>query len=340
MDVVDKPVFVPPRKRGSKSSSKSSNESLQMLGTVSGNNCSPQNCSKIDHRANRKLHQPAGHEYSKERTNVKVHSNSLCKAGSPGRRSITYQNQSSKANNGKSDESDRNSDVSDCIHINDSGYAEIELSNERSALNSRSVSSIGSCGGSFVTMTGTVKRGRKKGQTMDMKVQMSREELDELEHSILSQQIEDDERCFFGVRKGPHVLTLSLILVPVVLVLSAGYSFYMGTMTWYNVLVYFSEKKTIFHKICVSPLLIISYPFLITLSTVGLGIYAAVVQISWHFDTWRREIQDWEKGFYGWLCGVVHLEDCSPYEVVILTEVLPPSDDVKQAKQNLEDTAL
>ncbi|GFY38536.1 transmembrane protein 169 [Trichonephila inaurata madagascariensis] len=341
MEIADKPVFVPPRKRGSKSSTKSSNESLQMLGTVSGNNSSPQNCSKIDHRANRKLHQPVAHELAKDRTSVKMQSSSqIYKPGSPGRRSITYQTPSSKPANGKSDESDLNSDVSDCIHINDSGYADIELANERSALNSRSVSSIGSCGGSFVTMTGTVKRGRKKGQTMDMKVQMSREELDELEHSILSQQIEDDDRCFFGVRKGPHVLTLSLILVPVVLILSAAYSFYMGTMTWYNILVYFSEKKTIFHKLCISPLLIISYPFLITLSTVGLGIYAAVVQVSWHFDNWRREIQDWEKGFYGWLCGVVHLEDCSPYEVVILTEVLPPSEETKQAKQHLEDTAL
>lgn len=334
MEIVEKPVFVPPRKRGSKSSSRSSNESLQMLGSVSGSNSSPK-ISKIDPRANRKLHQSTAPEATKDRANVP-----LQKSGSPSRKSITYHAQSLRVMNGKSDESDLNSDVSDCVHINDSGYAEIELSNERSALNSRSVSSIGSCGGSFVTMTGTVKRGRKKGQTMDMKVEMSREELDELEQSILSQQIEDDDRCFFGVRKGPHVLTLSLILVPFVLLLSAGYSFYMGTMTWYNVLVYFSEKKTIAHKICISPFLIISYPFLITLSTVGLGIYAAVVQISWHFDNWRREIQDWEKGFYGWLCGVLNLEDCSPYEVVILTEVLPPSGDEKQGKQYLEDTPL
>ncbi|KFM72328.1 Transmembrane protein 169, partial [Stegodyphus mimosarum] len=254
MEVLDKPVFVPPRKRGSKSSSRSSNESLQMLGMGSVNNSSSQSCTKIDHRANRKLHQPVPPEQVKERPNVKINSNSqIHKAGSPGKRSLTYHNQSTKTNNGRSDESDLNSDVSDCVHINDSGYAEIELSNERSALNSRSVSSIGSCAGSFVTMTGTVKRGRKKGQTMDMKVQMSREELDELEHSIMSQQIEDDDRCFFGLRKGPHILTLSLILVPFVMILSAAYSFYMGTMTWYNILVYFSEKKTIFHKIFVSP---------------------------------------------------------------------------------------
>uniref|UniRef100_A0A2L2Y6Y7 Transmembrane protein 169 n=1 Tax=Parasteatoda tepidariorum TaxID=114398 RepID=A0A2L2Y6Y7_PARTP len=337
MDIVDKPVFVPPRKRGSKSSSRSSNESLQMLGTT--NNCSPQACPKFDPRANRKLHQPHPSEHARERPTIKVHNDSQgLKLASPRLKSITYQKQSLKACN-KSDESDLNSDISDCVHINDSGYAEMELSNERSALNSRSVSSIGSCGGSFVTMTGTVKRGRKKGQTLDMKVQMSREELDEIEHTILSQNIEDDDSCFCGLRKGLHVLALSIILVPLVLLLSAGYSFYMGTMTWYNILIYFSEKKTIFHKIFISPLLIITYPFLITLFTIGLGIYSAIVQISWHFDSWKQEIQDLEKGFYGWLCGVMDLEDCAPYEVVILTEVLPAEND-KQSRQQMADTAL
>ncbi|XP_054708900.1 LOW QUALITY PROTEIN: transmembrane protein 169-like [Uloborus diversus] len=338
MEVLDKPVFVPPRKRGSKSS-RSSNESLPIIGT--GTNTSPQSCGKIDHLANRKLHhQPISSEHVKECLSVKQQSNSNTHKSNSCGRSSTYQNQSSKHTNGRSDESDLNSDISDYVHIIEGGYAEIELANERSALNSRSVSSIGSCGGNFVTMTGTVKRGRKKGQTMDMKVQMSREELDELEQSIRSQQIEDDDRCFFGIRKGPHILTFSLTLVPFVFILSAAYSFYMGTMTWYNILVYFSEKKTIFHKIFVSPLLIISYPFLITLSTIGLGIYASIVQISWHVDNWRREIQDWEKGFYGWLCGILDLEDCSPYEVVILTEVLPPVEEVKQQKLQVADTAL
>lgn len=331
---MEKPVFLPPRKRGSKSS-KSSNENLQMLSSGCVTNYSPKNSTKLDPRANRKLHlQP---ESLTEFSNLK--GQSFSKSCSPGKKSITYQHPS-KAYNGRSDESDLNSDVSDHVHINDSDGAEAELANEKSVLNSCSVSSIGSCGGSFVTMVGTVKRGRKKGQIMDMKVQMSREELDELEHSIISHQLEDDDRCFFGCRKGPHVLTLSLVLVPFIFCLSAGYSFYMGTMTWYNILVYFSEKKPIFQKMFVCPLLIISYPFLITILTVGLGMYAAIVQISWHYDNWKREVPDWEKGFYGWLCGALDLEDCSPYEVVILTEVLPPTDDVKQQKQQIADTAL
>lgn len=336
MEVMEKPVFLPPRKRGSKSS-KSSNENLQVLGPGCIANYSPKNSTKLDHRANRKLHlQPASSECLTEFSNLK---GQIKKSSSPSKKSTTYHHPS-KAYNGRSDESDLNSDASDHVHINDSDGAEAELANEKSVLNSCSVSSIGFCGGSFVTMVGTVKRGRKKGQTMDMKVQMSREELDELEHSIISHQLEDDDRCFFGYRKGPHVLTMSVILVPFVLCLSAGYSFYMGTMTWYNILVYFSEKKPIFQKMFACPLLIISYPFLITVLTVGLGIYAAIVQISWHYDNWKREIQDWEKGFYGWLCGVLDLEDCSPYEVVILTEVLPPSEEAKQQKQQIADTAL
>lgn len=326
---MEKPVFLPPRKRGSKSS-RSSNENLQMLGT----GYSPKNCTKIDHRANRKLHLQSS-ECLTEFSNLK--GQALQKLNSPGKKSSAYHHPSRAY---RSDESDLNSDVSDHIHINDSDGADAELANEKSVLNSCSVSSIGSCGGSFVTMMGTVKRGKKKGQTMDMKVQMSREELDELEHSIISHQLEDDDRCFFGYKKGPHVFIMSLILVPFVLCLSAGYSFYMGTMTWYNILVYFSEKRPIFQKIFVCPLLIISYPFLITLLTIGLGIYAAIVQISWHYDNWKREIPDWEKGFYGWLCGVLNLEDCSPYEVVILTEVLPPSEEAKQQKQQIADTAL
>lgn len=340
MEVTEKPVFVPPRKRGSKSSSKSSNESLQTLGIGTAPVSSPQSHAKVDHRANRKLNQQSlSCDQGKERVNIKIHPSSISsqKQVSPGRHSITYQS----THIHKSEESvDHNSDISDCAHVNDSN-TEVELSNERSALNSHSVSSIGSCGtGSYVTMTGTVKRGRKKGQTMDMKVQMSREELDELEHSIISHQMEDESRCFFGARKGPHVLILSFILIPFVFLLSSGYSFYMGTMTWYNMLVFFSENKNILHKIFFSPLLIICYPFLIAVSTIGLGAYAAVVQVSWHFDGWRREIQDWEKGFYGWLCCILHLEDCAPYEVVILTEVLPSNDAEKCKKSYIADTAL
>lgn len=210
----------------------------------------------------------------------------------------------------------------------DNGSTDGELSsvNERSSLKS-------SCdkGDHYVTMTGTIKRGKKKGTTMDMKVNISREELDEIESSIKDHKAnDDDDDCFFSASKGPHVLVMSLALVPIVFVVSAANSFYMGTMTWYNILVVLSEKRSIFHKVFISPFWIIFYPFLILPAVMGLGVYAAFAQISWGYDRWRRAIPDWEKGFYGWLCCILHMEECSPYEVVVLTDVQQGDDHQSQ----------
>jgi len=49
--------------------------------------------------------------------------------------------------------------------------------------------------------------------------------------------------------------------------------------------------------------------------------YAAIIQISWHYDRWITEVQDLEKGFFGWLCASLQLSDCAPYEVVILNDI-------------------
>lgn len=170
-----------------------------------------------------------------------------------------------------------------------------------------------------ITMTGTIKRGKKAGQNLDVKLNISREELELLDANIVAKHQQSWLAC--GLTKGPHITLWSLLCLPFVAAVSAAYSFYIGTLMWYNVFMYVSEETSILWRIILSPFLILLYPFLIFIFTVGLGLYAGIVQVSWFLDSWQKEITDWEKGFYGWLCSVIHLEDCSPYEVVVLTNI-------------------
>lgn len=40
----------------------------------------------------------------------------------------------------------------------------------------------------------------------------------------------------------------------------------------------------------------------------------------WFLPNWKDEVSSLEKGFYGWLCTKLNLEDCSPYLVVELVD--------------------
>ncbi|XP_019543463.3 transmembrane protein 169 [Aedes albopictus] len=181
----------------------------------------------------------------------------------------------------------------------------------------------------YLTLTGTIKRGRKKGQSMDVQLNISREELEQINKQALAahEEVCRTKRnccCQCTLRAGIHILLLSIICLPIVTLTTSIYSFYIGTVTWYNMFTYFNEEKSYLHKLFMSPLLILAYPLAIVLCTVGLGIYAGFRQVSLHFTAWVNEISDIEKGFYGWLCSFLHLSDCSPYEVVILTDICPP----------------
>ncbi|XP_041763014.1 uncharacterized protein LOC121588759 isoform X2 [Anopheles merus] len=177
----------------------------------------------------------------------------------------------------------------------------------------------------YLTMTGTIKRGRKKGQSIDVQLNISREELEQISKQALAVHGESSrsERSCCTLRTGVHILLLSLVCLPFVTLTTGIYSFYMGTVTWYNMFTYFNEERSYCHKLLMSPLLILAYPLGIVLCTVGLALYAGIRQISFHFRAWLNEIADIEKGFYGWLCSFLHLSDCSPYEVVILTDICP-----------------
>lgn len=195
---------------------------------------------------------------------------------------------------------------------------------------------------SYLTMTGTVKRGRKKGQSMDLQLNVSRDELEKINAAVVAVEQSQQERhdcCVCSATIGIHILVMSIVCFPFVTAYTAFYSFYIGTLTWYNIFNYFNEEKSYLHKLLMSPLLILTYPVVICLCTIGLGFYAGFVQISLSLSRWSNEITDIEKGFYGWLCSFLHLSDCSPYEVVILTDLRLP-ETVNHGNSSTEELSL
>ncbi|XP_078535404.1 transmembrane protein 169 [Lissotriton helveticus] len=175
----------------------------------------------------------------------------------------------------------------------------------------------------YVTLTGTITRGKKKGQMVDIHVTLTEKELQELTRS--KEPLKDDaqegkKRCAVGLDKGPQILLWSIACLPVIFVLSFVLSFYYGTITWYNIFLVYNEERTFWHKITICPFLMIFYPFIIVSVSFSLGLYTAITQISWSFSEWWRAVRDMEKGFCGWLCSKLGLEDCSPYSIVELLD--------------------
>lgn len=175
----------------------------------------------------------------------------------------------------------------------------------------------------YLTMTGTIKRGKKKGQNVDVKLNISREELEIIEAAIVADEYNkmDISKCSFY--NGPHIFLFSFLCIPFVTCISAVYSFYMGTMTWYNIFSHVTENMNCWKKFFLGPLVILSYPFLIVIFSIGLGLYAGIVQLTFSGANWWKDVCDFEKGFYGWLCNTLGMSECSPYEVVILMDVKP-----------------
>ncbi|XP_077294594.1 uncharacterized protein LOC143917072 [Arctopsyche grandis] len=192
----------------------------------------------------------------------------------------------------------------------------------------------------YLTLNGTIKRGKKKGQSVDVTLNMSREELEVLEANIVAKQMSSTQSFKCSLFSGVHVLVWSLLCMPIVIVLSGVYSFYIGTLTWYNIFTYVSEGKRVFVRVFASPFVILLYPFLILTFTVGLGVYAGFVQLTYCGSTWWKEVCDFEKGFYGWLCGLLRLSDCSPYEVVILTDLKVVENTDMRGHSSTEDISI
>ncbi|KAK6183310.1 hypothetical protein SNE40_010816 [Patella caerulea] len=179
---------------------------------------------------------------------------------------------------------------------------------------SKKPSSIETKNGQLITLPGTVTQGYQTGETVDVQLDLSDHELKRLANK------EKSEKCGCGIRQGVHIVLFSVIFVPVSWIMSLCMAFYMGAITLYNIYLYYSEERTIWHKLTVCPLLILTFPFTVGLSALGVAFYACVVQVSWRYKSWLREVLDFEKGFYGWLCLKTDLPHCAPYDVVILDE--------------------
>lgn len=175
----------------------------------------------------------------------------------------------------------------------------------------------------YLTMTGTIKRGKKKGQNVDVKLNISREELEIIEAAIVSDEYNKMDISKCSMFNGPHVFIFSLFCIPFVTGISAIYSFYIGTLTWYNVFTHVTEELNCIKKVLLAPIVILLYPFLIVVFTVGLGLYAGIGQLTFSGANWCKDVCDFEKGFYGWLCNALGISECSPYEVVVLMDVKP-----------------
>ena len=98
----------------------------------------------------------------------------------------------------------------------------------------------------FLTVTGTIKRGKNKGESFDVHLKMNRELLTKMEKEANKKE---DSGCCCGLNRGLHIFILSLICVPFLWIFCTLYAFYMGTLTWYNIFIYYNEQRTCCHTV-------------------------------------------------------------------------------------------
>ncbi|XP_002740626.3 transmembrane protein 169-like [Saccoglossus kowalevskii] len=212
--------------------------------------------------------------------------------------------------------------LNDCCHDD-----ERHMTRSRDTLNT-TTSSIGS---KKITLTGTIRRGKNSTDNNIIQVTLSEEQLE------LMKDNHAQNDCVWGVDRGLHVLLFSLICIPFSFIASFVFAGYQGTLTWYSIFLYYYDEKTILHKIFICPVLILFFPPVIVVLTLGISLYAMVIQVSWFFSSWRRDFFDFEKGFYGWLCHKLNLEDCCAYDVVeVSAEVTMDASDNENDFQTLE----
>ena len=149
----------------------------------------------------------------------------------------------------------------------------------RDTIMTLSIDSTGSTSnGRLVTMTGTIKRGQKVGEMVEVQLQLSEDELSKLQQSYIEDEKVDDS-CVWGLDKGLHIVLLTLLCIPFAFLASVAMSFYIGSIAWYNVFINLSEERTVWHKIFLCPILIFTFPIFIVLSALCIGLYASIIQV-------------------------------------------------------------
>jgi len=193
-------------------------------------------------------------------------------------------------------------------------------------------------------MTGTVKRSKRERQRRQQHQQQQQQQQrqrvtedglaivvyeDELVYDVdttltrdqiklLEKRVHDKyhDRCFCGLRRGPHVLALSLLALPFVLAFSTFSAFYLGTLSWY------SAFNTLTSGSCcqrlAAPLVLLAYPLWILPVTIFLGIYGGLASVSWYLDSWLHTLAAPDGGFFAWFCSAAGAPEASPYQVIVL----------------------
>lgn len=98
----------------------------------------------------------------------------------------------------------------------------------------------------FLTVTGTIKNGKNKGECFDVHLKMNRDRLASIEKEA---NLKKSSSCCCGLNRGLHIFFTSLILVPFLWIFCTFYAFYMGTITWYNIFIYYNEQRSCCHTV-------------------------------------------------------------------------------------------
>lgn len=170
-------------------------------------------------------------------------------------------------------------------------------------------------------MTGTIKRGKLPEKSFDIQLSVTPDHLSKLEKRVHDKY---HDRCFCGLRRGPHVFLISLLTIPFMLLYSTIQAFFLGSMTWFNIFLYYNEERSCCHKL-LSPFVLLVYPLWIVPVTLGLGLYGGLRVVSWYWDSLVQELRDPDSGFMAWVCTKLSLPDCAPYQVVLLSAEESPN---------------